>query len=439
MRTHALALIALAASCVASSSYADDAGPATKGPYLQHLTDHSVDVRIELAQPDRVGVTVIASPPAAPNPVHVVAGSAAQLQSVHVSGLSPSTHYEYLVAVGKTPVQAGTFTTAPASTSHDPFTFLIFGDDRSDGPAHERIVSAIAKESFDFVLNTGDYVISGEDDTAWQTFFDIERPLLRDHCLFACVGNHELNNDRAASHFERYFGPADGAGGRGDDEPLYSTFRWGRARFFLLNAFEDWAHGPERAWLERELEKSDKEAGVDLRIAAVHQGPYSAGPHGGAPQLLGTHAAELLVKHNVDLIISGHDHIYERGEAKKLKYLVSGGGGAPLYREITPLPSTRKVEATYHYVLATVTDDGVSILAKRPDGSTLDTCSFARGGSWACDPAPSTKAPEGLPAAPAAPAASTCGCDVPGAPTSGALAACAMLMLVVAGLRRRAG
>ena len=37
------------------------------------------------------------------------------------------------------------------------------------------------------------------------------------------------------------------------------------------------------------------------------------------------------VHSRVSFVFSGHDHLYQRGEVDGLKYVVSGGGGAPLY------------------------------------------------------------------------------------------------------------
>jgi predicted phosphodiesterase len=409
----------VAAAFLATTAWAADG--VQKGPYLQHLGSTSVDVDVELAAPTGVSVVVVAQleAGAAAKPVKFESPSAT-FHAVHVSGLTPATRYTYDVHVAHGQALRGTFATAPADASRAPFTFVVYGDNRTDGPAHERVVHAIAAESYDFLVHTGDFVIEGDDEKAWQVFFDIEEPILRDHCLFACVGNHELFNDREAAHFERYFGPVALAGPTAPPSPIYGTFRWGRARFFLLNAFTSWADGPERAWLDDVLTRADHEAGVDVRVVVMHQGLYSAGPHGGSKAILAAHVDDLLVAHRVDLVVAGHDHIYERGEAKGLKYLVSGGGGAPLYEDMKRIPSTLKLESTYNYVLVTVTDEKVSTVAKRPDGSVIDACSFVRGSSWLCDP-PKPVTTAAIPSSPApapTPARATqCGCDVAGRPS----------------------
>jgi hypothetical protein len=161
--------------------------------------------------------------------------------------------------------------------------------------------------------------------------------------------------------------------------------RWENARFIFLNGMDAWSTGIEKEWLESELRKADAEPGLIWRFVVVHYGPWSSGPHGSNRRLIEAGLPAMLRSHKVDLLLSGHDHIYERGEAEGVRYVVSGGGGAPLYRQISPLRSTRKVEPTYHFIEATVSDDTVKLVAKRIDGSILDRCGFTKASGWDCD------------------------------------------------------
>jgi hypothetical protein len=135
---------------------------------------------------------------------------------------------------------------------------------------------------------------------------------------------------------------------------------------------------------------------------------------------------ELLAAHKVDLLLAGHDHIYERGDAGAIKYIVSGGGGAPLYRITSDLATTRKAEATYHFVELRATDDALRIVAHRLDGTVLERCGFGKDAPWDCDKLRSAADVEPKPSAftatsaPVTHGASThCGCAVPGAPAHG--------------------
>jgi hypothetical protein len=92
-----------------------------------------------------------------------------------------------------------------------------------------------------------------------------------------------------------------------------------------------------------------------------------------------------LRSHKVDLVISGHDHIYERGAADGLAYLVSGGGGAPVYRIKKSESTSRKVESTRHFIDASATTAAIQFVATRPDGSTIERCALRKNAGWDCD------------------------------------------------------
>jgi hypothetical protein len=417
----------------AALSVAANADPVIHGPYLQRLTAKGVEVRVETLTPEIASLELESDD----HTKRAFTDARAAFHSFRVTDLAPRTHYRYRVRIGATTAPTGEFVTAPPDDSREPFAFVLYGDNRTDDDAHASVVRAIRGESFDFLVHTGDFVASGGDLLLWQRFFDIENDLLRDHCLFSCIGNHELVDDAAATNYLRYFGPSEG-----DDAPLYGSFRWGSARFFLLNAFEDWGV-KERSWLEAELLRSDGESGVAWRFVVVHHSPWSSGHHGDDVKMLMAGVPDLLVRHHVDLVLAGHDHIYERGENRGLKYIVSGGGGAPLYPDIAPKPSTRKAEATHHFVLVSVTEGGVRIVAKRPDGSTIESCGFGPRASWDCD----AHAPAGDEAA-ATPApipephrssAARCGCRIPGGRSDESEDAGILLLGGVAlGLRARA-
>jgi hypothetical protein len=192
--------------------------------------------------------------------------------------------------------------------------------------------------------------------------------------------------------------------------------RLGNVRFFFLNAVHAWGTGEDPHWLERELDRADSEPGLRWRVAVMHQGPWSSGPHGGNSILIKARVPELLAGHHVDLLFAGHDHIYERGDAGGMKYVISGGGGAPLYRT-SKIASTRKEESTYHFVEVTTESDAIHLVAQRIDGSLLDRCGFKKGGAWDCDaPAGDSQGvPATSPTSPAAASGPRCGCALAGA------------------------
>ena len=416
-------------------------GPITKGPWMQHVTPTSAIVRVEVDPPAPVTLEVGMS--GTPGTTDSGLGSVIEsrevraLHTIMVKGLEPATRYPFVVRAGGAP-RYGALTTAPRDDSGAGFRFLIYGDNRSDDAAHAAVVRAMVSAASDFVVNTGDLVERGGSASEWQTFFDIEAPLTRERPIFACVGNHELT-DGAGIQFVRYFGPAplppiavapaakvigiplhDAGPEKLTLDQLSGTFRWSNARFFMVNGMVEYGSGPSRAWLEKVLSDSDNEPDLIWRIVVVHHGPWSSGPHGDNARLHEGGIPELLRAHKIDLVISGHDHIYERGIADGLAYLVSGGGGSPVYRVKKAEATSRRYESVRHFVEVTTSGVAIQFVATRTDGSTIERCALRKGAGWDCDGTTSELAGTGSAgsaptSAPGSTLASKCGCRAAGA------------------------
>ena len=405
----------LAAVAAAPLAYGGDPR-VTKGPYLQDLGSTHVAIKVEVDPPAPAALELTSSRDAG-GPKILENREATALHVFRVDALEPGQAYAYSLRIGGHKQPGGTFTAAPKNDA-DSMTFLLYGDNRSDPAAHASVVRAMRGVPSDFLVHTGDFGEDGSDPRDWQSFFDVEQMLLRDRCVFGCVGNHELI-EKAGGSYLRYFGPL-------DPVQLYGSFRWGRARFFLLNGSDTFTDGAEAAWLRSELDRADTEAGLAWRFIVVHHGPWSAGPHGNNTRLLAGGAEQLFAAHKVDAVFSGHDHIYERGEFRGLRYVVSGGGGAPLYPVRGPLLSTKRVESAYHFVQFEVARDSVRLIARRADGSILERCGFGKAAGWDCDrptgspaPGPGVELTAADPARVPAPPAPTsrCGCRAVGDPS----------------------
>jgi len=406
-----VALLAALLGSLGSAATAVAAGDVrvAKGPYVTSVFDTGAEIRFELDQASPATLTVVRDADSTSPPRTLESADPAAMHVVRATGLQAATRYAYSVRVGHALLGEGRFATASAPGSLAPVTFLAYGDDRTDPTAHAAIARAMLQVPSAFLVNTGDMVEDGGDADAWQAFFGVEAPLLRDRPIFAAVGNHEILNDLAGSNFARYFGFP----GVGGSSKLYGTQRFGLVRLFFLNGMHGWESGEERDWLERALANADAEPGVVWRIVVVHHGPWSSGPHGPNANLLDAGISDLLAAHHVDLLLSGHDHIYERGSSEGLKYLVSGGGGAPLYRIERLEPTALKAEAAYHFVEVYTTPSNVKIVARRVDGTVLDRCGFAKGDPWDCDPPRATSPSEaGALPNPRPPSRMRCSCGV---------------------------
>jgi len=431
----------------ARTDVAPDAGPGlvaayVKGPYVQALGPTGVTIKLEISTPAAARVEIYAVGGSDAPVTAATSDAPLAFHAVRVEGLRPATAYEYVASAGGASSGRGRFTTAPDDAR--PFRFLAYGDSRTDARAHAAVVRAMTATPADFLVNTGDLVGSGADASDWSTFFSVEGAMLRDRCVFAAVGNHELsrNDPATGGAFLRYFAP------REEDHELarlYGSFRWSNTRFFLLNAMDAWT-GDERAWLRAELDRALVEPGLAHRIAVMHWGPYSAGPHGNNPALASGDVLALMRDRKVDLVLAGHDHVYERGAGSGLKYVVTGGAGAPLYAKKRDIPETITFEPAYHFVEIAVDGERVDLVARRASGGIIETCGYTGAGPWSCEGTrpPSEQATPGAKAdpalsAPAGPvrARNGCGCALVGAASAPGAGGAALLALAAATRRRR--
>jgi hypothetical protein len=429
-----IVLAALAATALPQAVAADTGVRLANGPYTTGIADTSMEIRFELAAAAPARVEVRSGSPGA-KAAEIADASPSTMHVLVANHLAPSTTYSYVVRAGAAAVGEGRFTTAPGQGSHDPIRFVAYGDDRSSPDVHAAVVQAIRQIPSDFLVNTGDMVADGGDPEDWRSFFSIEAPLLRERPLLVAVGNHELRNDSAGGTFARYFGFPSGvlAAPR-----LYGTVRTGIVRFFFLNAWHDWRFGEEREWLTHALDAADGEADLVWRIAVVHQAPWSVGPHGPNRNLVEAGVPALLAAHKVDLVLGGHDHIYDRGDAGRVKYIVTGGGGAPLYDIQQPDPTSRKAEASFHFVEIAARDDALQIIAHRVDGSLIERCGLPKGKPWDCDPPPKVnEAPAPSPPVDEPPrTVSRCACGIVGYGATHLPWVLALLLAATAATRR---
>ena len=344
-----------------------------KGPYLQNVSRNSVTVLWEGSEPCAGEVRLIdhQQPPR----IIPAVGASDNLYELVIDGLDPGRRYRYEVACGSEVAQ-GEFATAP--TPGMPFSFVVFGDSRSNAGAHRMVVERIQREVPDFLVGTGDMVDDGSQERQWQEFFDIERDLLRENVLFPALGNHDRQGrGRTADNFRKYFALPENS----LDPERYYAFTYSSARFLVLdsNAYS-FSLTDQTQWIERELQSARLDARIEHVFVVMHHPPFSISLHGGQTDLR-ERWTPLFEKYQVTAVFSGHDHVYSRAQHENVRYFVSGGAGAPVYpRARRPSPidkaAVRYFERVHHYIRVQVIGKFVEVSAVRVDGTIIETVSW---------------------------------------------------------------
>ncbi|HEY3286219.1 MAG TPA: metallophosphoesterase [Gemmatimonadaceae bacterium] len=259
-----------------------------------------------------------------------------------------------------------------ASAGVTRFSFIVYGDTRGrrDGTEvqyeHSLIVDAMLRQialrangpsPVRFILQSGDAVVNGRDPRQWNmSFTGLINRLTTEGGVpyFLAPGNHdvtsaaELENPGRKEGLANYLRavaqliPPDGATRRLNGYPTYAL---GFGNTFVL-AFDSniAADSTQFAWARAQLEGLDRTRYPNI-VAFFHHPAYSSGPHGGAIIERPTAAVRdqwmpLFRKHGVQLLVTGHEHLYEHwveryrdahGAWRRMDQLVTGGGGAPLY------------------------------------------------------------------------------------------------------------
>jgi 3',5'-cyclic AMP phosphodiesterase CpdA len=260
----------------------------------------------------------------------------------------------------------GSACSPPATAELPSNAIIVYGDSRSGHSIHKAIVRTIIKTEPSAVFHTGDLVYDGSSSAEWATFNSITSELVESTPFYPALGNHDLpqNHDLPPQLFL-------------DNFDLPNNERWYTVEvdglhFIILDSNTDLVEGSEQyEWLENELlQVADEFAAV-----VFHHPLLSTGPHGDELDL-GPILVPLFEEYDVELVLNGHDHDYERSFKDGVYYLVVGGGGAPLYQQEGSSDYSQVFKSAYHFCALTVSDGGVTIQAFDLDLRIIDQFSI---------------------------------------------------------------
>lgn len=206
--------------------------------------------------------------------------------------------------------------------------FAIIGDsgtgERPQFEVAQQMVTFRRDFPFDFVLMLGDNIYGSKTAEDFKRKFEDPYRTLESAGVkfYACLGNHDHTS-------ERLYKPFNMNGQR------YYTFKKGNAQFFALDS--TYMDPVQLEWLDRQLSDSD----AAWKICFFHHPLYSHGKFHGSDLDLRARLEPVFVKYGVDVVLNGHEHVYERVKPQQgIDYFVLGNSGELRPHNLNPSPDT---------------------------------------------------------------------------------------------------
>lgn len=182
-------------------------------------------------------------------------------------------------------------------------------------------------------------------DPAWGRHIDRTRPV---------PGNHEYENpEKAATAYFDYFGDLAGPRGLG-----YYAFNAGAWRIIAINSeIPIGAGSSQMQWLRNELANNR----TQCTLAYWHRPLFTSGPNGNQTDVKPLWST--LIEFGADVVLNGHDHMYEvfapqdadgRASETGIREFIAGTGGAHLYTPGAPKPNSQARGSAYGILVLTL-------------------------------------------------------------------------------------
>ncbi|MEW6202264.1 MAG: metallophosphoesterase family protein [bacterium] len=359
----------------------------TRNPYVQNCAQTSLEI-IWHTDIDSVGIVGLGTTPDAEE-IFAVESASGTEHTASFSGLTEGTTYYYKVyADGVRLAYGDTAHTNPDGEAA--FVFAVLGDSGAGGDIQHDVADVMEFMNPDFILHTGDVVYqTGAAEDYPAKFFDPYQNLIKFVCMYPTLGNHDQKTDNGAPYLDVFHLPDNGSPDPQDWETYYS-FTYGDALFMSLHSqsdvypaglFEEGSR--QREWFESTVSASDKK----WKIVFFHRPPYSVGRYAPGDDNMQQYAAPLFDQYNIDLVLAGHEHNYQRFYPIRNHqksddgplYIVTGGGGMFLYgQEVDDDERLAVFAAEYHAVKITVDGDTLTGEAIARDYRTIDTFSITK-------------------------------------------------------------
>lgn len=234
-------------------------------------------------------------------------------------------------------------------------SFAIVSDTHvgSEDSVYADFIKIIERKDIKTIIHVGDAIhIPGNKDQ-WKVFFDITGS---DKMLHLAPGNHDINDKRSLCIYLKFF------------PKLYHSLSHDDTLFIILNTEipgeTSQITGKQLQWLKRELEKPFRYKFVFLHRPLF---PILSGRGLDRYKDARNELHRLFVDKGVSLVVSGHDHLYNRSTRDGITYIIAAGGGGQSH-----FPTFNDTRYFFRYIIGKRENESYSFIVKDLEGDTGD-------------------------------------------------------------------
>ncbi len=264
---------------------------------------------------------------------------------VTLTGLTANTQYYYSIGSTTQTLQGDAnnyFRTMPIVGSTQKVRVMAMGDMGNNSTNQVNVRNAYSAFNgtnyTDIWMLMGDNAYNSGTDAEFQTnFYNIyQGSLTKNHVLWPSPGNHDYAGssarqaDHAIPYFDMFTLPKLGeAGGVASNTEAFYSYNYANVHFVALDSY-GWEAGntrlydtlgPQAVWLKQDLAANTQK----WTVVYFHHPPYTKGSHNSDTESelinMRNNVVRILERYNVDLVLNGHSHSYERS------FLINGHYG----------------------------------------------------------------------------------------------------------------
>ncbi len=247
--------------------------------------------------------------------------------------------------------------------------FAVIGDsgtgDREQYDIARELEAYREKVNFDFVIMLGDNIYGSHNPGDFARKFEQPyKPLLDAGVKFyASLGNHDDPD------VERRYKPFNMNG-----ERYYKFSKGDDVDFFVLDS--NYMDPTQLKWIGDQLQASK----AKWKIAYFHHPLYNFGKHHGPDLDLRAQVAPLFQKFGVNVVFSGHEHVYEHIKPiDNIYYFVMGSSGKLMTHDIRASDQmVKSFDTDQGFMLVEIAGDQLYFQTIARNGQTIDSGSVTR-------------------------------------------------------------